>query len=115
MTDRAMIAMLRRAMIPLVGAACIAAPAPAFAAGKTYTITMKAMKFGPVPMNLHVGDTILWVNDDFFRHTATAADKSFNVDLNPTKRAKTVLKKAGKIHFTCRFHPGMTGNLIVAK
>jgi plastocyanin len=115
MTDRAMTNVRRCAMIWMVGAAFIAASAPAYAAGKTYTITMKAMKFGPVPTTLHVGDTILWVNNDIFRHTATAADKSFNVDLDPNKRAKTVLKTAGKVHFTCRFHPGMTGDLVIAK
>ncbi len=115
MTGRAMARMRRCAMVGIVGVAFVAASAPAFAAGKTYTITMGAMKFGPVPTTLHVGDTIVWVNEDLFRHTATAADKSFNVDLEPNERAKTVLKKAGKVHFTCLFHPGMTGDLVVAK
>jgi len=115
MSLRAMIARVRRALCPLMGAALVAAPTPALAAGKTYTVVMKAMQFGPMPKGLHVGDTIEWVNEDLFRHTATATDKSFNVDLNPNKRAKTVLRKAGKIHFICRFHPGMTGDLIVAR
>jgi plastocyanin len=34
---------------------------------------------------------------------------------NPKGRARTVLKKAGQISFYCRFHPGMTGRLSVAK
>lgn len=115
MTARALAKVRRCAMLGIVGAAFIAASAPTVAAGKTYTITMDAMKFGAVPTTLHVGDTIVWVNNDIFRHTATAADKSFNVDLEPKERTKTVLKKAGKVHFICVFHPGMTGDLVIAK
>lgn len=104
-----------RMLLALAGAALAAAPAPLLAAGKTYVVTMKAMAFGPVPTGLRVGDTIVWVNDDFVRHTATAADKSFDVDLQPKARGRTVLTKAGAIPFICRFHPGMRGVLRVAK
>ena len=104
-----------RILLALAGAAFVAVPAPVLAAGKTYTVVMKAMAFGPLPTNLHVGDTIIWVNNDFFRHTATAANKSFDVDLAPKAQGRTVLTKAGTIPFICRFHPGMKGVLKVAK
>ena len=42
-------------------------------------VTIKNLKFAPLPTGLHVGDTIEWVNDDMFLHSATAADKSFDV------------------------------------
>lgn len=86
---------------------------PAAAAPRSYTVVIEKMKFGPVPSGLHKGDTIVWVNRDFLRHTATAADHSFDVDLMPGKAAKTVLNKAGTIPFTCRYHPGMKGVLQV--
>jgi plastocyanin len=54
------------------------------------------------------------VNADLFRHTATAKNKSFDVDLPPKARARTELKSTGAISFYCRFHPGMTGTLNVA-
>ncbi len=91
------------------------APAPVFAAGKVYTVVMKSMAFGPTPPALRVGDTIEWVNHDIFRHTATAADKRFDVDLAPNARARTVLRKAGLVRFSCRYHPGMTGVLKVRR
>lgn len=84
-------------------------PAPA-----TYTIVMDKMAFGSLPAKLRVGDTIVWVNRDMFRHTATAADRSFNVDLAPGKSGRIVLKRAGRIAFVCTFHPGMKGVLVVA-
>jgi plastocyanin len=95
-----------------VGALLLGA-SPATAASHTYTIVMDKMKFGPVPAQLHKGDTIVWVNKDMFRHTATAADHSFDVDLMPGKMAKTVLTRTGAIAFVCRFHPNMKGVLQV--
>jgi plastocyanin len=64
---------------------------------------------------VNVGDTIVWDNRDMFRHTATARDGSFNVDLVAGAKGKTVLRKAGAIAFTCKYHPGMHGLLQVAK
>lgn len=103
------------AAILAAGLATFGAADQAEAAPKTHTIIMDKMKFGPVPANLHVGDTIIWVNNDMFRHTATASDKSFNIDLAAHAKGKTVMKKAGTFPFTCIFHPGMKGQLVVAK
>ncbi|WP_026359711.1 hypothetical protein [Sphingomonas sp. PR090111-T3T-6A] len=80
----------------------------------TYTIVIDKMAFGAPPSGLHVGDTILWVNRDLFRHTATAADHSFNVDLAPGKSAPVTLTRAGRVAFTCTFHPGMKGVLNIS-
>jgi plastocyanin len=95
-----------------VGALLLGAPAAA-APSHTYTVIIEKMKFGPVPAQLHKGDTIVWVNRDFLRHSATATDQSFDVDLQPNKMGKTVLNKTGAIAFTCRYHPGMRGVLQV--
>ena len=81
---------------------------------KTYTVTLANMMFGPPPAELHVGDTIEWVNADMFQHSVTARDGSFDVDLRPKARARTVLSHAGTVDFYCRYHPGMVGRLAVA-
>lgn len=95
-----------------VGAAMLLL-SPAIAAPRTYMVVIDKMKFGPVPAGLHKGDAIIWVNRDFLRHTATAGDHSFDVDLQPGARARTLLKKSGSIPFVCRYHPGMRGVLQV--
>jgi plastocyanin len=87
--------------------------APVLAA-QTFTVVIDKMKFGPVPTELHVGDTIVWQNKDILRHTATARDKSFDVDLKPGAEGSITLSKAGSIDFFCRFHPGMKGTLVVS-
>jgi plastocyanin len=94
-------------------------PAPALAAGagaapRTHVVVIDKMKFGPVPAGIHAGDTILWVNRDIFRHTATARNGSFSIDLAPKAQGRTVVAKPGKIAFYCKYHPGMTGALGIA-
>ncbi|HEV2594070.1 MAG TPA: cupredoxin domain-containing protein [Sphingomicrobium sp.] len=88
-------------------------PSPASAAPHMYTLVIEKMRYGAAPAELHKGDSILWLNRDFLRHTATAADRSFDVDLPPGAKAKTVMLKSGSITFACRYHPGMRGVLQV--
>jgi plastocyanin len=98
--------------VALLGALLLAPP-PATAAPRMFTVVIDKMKFGSVPPQLHKGDAIVWVNRDFLRHSATAADHSFNVDLPAGAKAKTILSKSGTIPFVCRYHPGMRGTLVV--
>lgn len=99
----------------LLAAVALTAAAPPRAAPpeRSHVIVMDNLKFGPVPADLRVGDTLLWQNRDMFRHTATARDGSFNVDLPAGKAGKTRLTKPGTVIFYCRYHPGMTGRLNV--
>jgi plastocyanin len=90
-----------------------AAAAPPTAT-KTHVIVMDKMKFGPAPASLRVGDVIVWINRDLFRHTATAANKSFDVDLPPGTQKRMTVRTSGLIPYTCKFHPGMRGVLKVA-
>jgi len=103
----------RRLFLALAGAALAAAPATA--APKVYAVTLQQMAFGPAPAGLRVGDTIEWVNNDIFVHSATARDKSFDLELKPKARVRMKLKQTGTIAFYCRYHPGMTGRLVVGR
>ena len=108
-----------RAQSPLALIASTAASlllsAPAAAAPQTHVIVMDRMKFGAVPTKIRQGDTILWINRDMVRHTATAANKSFGVDLPPKTQKRMTVRASGAIPFTCKFHPGMRGVLKVAR
>jgi plastocyanin len=103
----------RRLLLALAGAAFVAVPVSA--APKVYTITIQQMAFGPVPAGLRIGDTLEWVNNDIFLHSATAKDKSFDLELKPKAHMRMVLKTAGTFAFFCRYHPGMMGRLVVVK
>jgi plastocyanin len=105
---------LRRLTLFAAGVGALLSIAPsAAAAPRTYVVVMDKLKFGPVPAGLHKGDTIVWVNKDMLRHTATATNHSFDVDLPAGAKGKTVLKASGTIPFFCRYHPGMRGVLKV--
>lgn len=111
-----MILLVRPLSLALAAAVLALPPASlAAAAPKVHTIVIDKMKFGPVPAGIHSGDTIVWVNRDFLKHTATARDKSFNLVLPPGGSGKTVVRHSGTIAFYCIYHPGMTGSLSVAK
>ncbi len=109
----------RRVLIGLWGAAMASLPIAGLTLGtrsrtaKVFTVTLNSMVFGATPVNLRVGDTIIWANDDIFDHTATANDGSFDVYVMSGAHARTKLGKAGEIAFYCRYHPGMKGKLAV--
>jgi plastocyanin len=100
---------------PLAGLAVLLLMSPAYAAApRTHVVVIDKMKFGPVPKLVRPGDTIIWVNRDMFRHTATARNGSFNVDLPANSRGKSVIRAKGALPFYCKYHPAMTGTLKVS-
>lgn len=110
-SDRRAFVVAALAVLPATVWSSAALGAPA---AKVHVVRLNKLKFGPTPAEVKVGDTIEWVNDDFLRHTATARNGAFDVDLKPGAKARVVLRSAGKLDFYCRYHPGMTGRLIVA-
>jgi plastocyanin len=101
--------------VPLAGLAVLLLMSPAYAAApRTHVVVIDKMKFCPVPASVRPGDTIIWVNKDIFRHTATARNGSFNVDLPPNSRGKTLIRAKGAFAFYCKYHPAMTGTLKVS-
>ena len=92
-------------------------------AGMTHAAEAKDYKFllmgalvhpyyGPMPAGVHAGDSIEWVNRDIFEHSVTARDGRFDIDLKPGASMRTTAV-AGTTAFFCKFHPGMTGTLVV--
>jgi plastocyanin len=104
---------VRLPIAPIALAVLLLPSPPAVAAPRNHVVVIDKMKFGAIPAGLHAGDRITWVNKDLFRHTATATDGSFNVDLMPGAKATAVVRKAGAIRVMCRYHPGMRTTLKV--
>ena len=104
----------RRRLLMTAGALAIAPALPAVAASRTHTIVVDKMRFGPAPTGVRVGDSVAWVNRDMFRHTATARNGAFDVDLPPGATGTAVMRVAGTFAYACRFHPAMTGQIVVA-
>ncbi|MCB8822912.1 cupredoxin domain-containing protein [Microvirga rosea] len=86
---------------------------PASPAGTIRPILMKDIAFAPKQVTVHVGDTLEWANQDIVAHTATAKDKSWEVNVLPGKNGRVVMKAAGTFDYICRYHPNMTGEIII--
>ncbi len=83
------------------------------AQAETITVTVAKMAFSPADIQAKVGDTIEWVNEDAFAHTATVKG-GWEVMLPVKKSGSIVVEKAGTIDYFCRFHPNMKGAIHVA-
>ena len=83
--------------------------------------------YNPNPIEVNVGQTVLWTNDDFSFHTVTSgevgdtnSDRIFDSELaGPTALASTgktyeyTFEVAGEYPYFCILHPGMVGKVIV--
>jgi plastocyanin len=86
--------------------------APAEAA--TTEVKMAGSTFAPANIEINVGDTVTFVNDDAIAHTATADDGTFDSGtMDPGATFDFTAEKAGTISYVCAFHPGMTGKITV--
>ena len=103
----------RRAALRAAPAFLAALAARVEAQPQVHVIVIAGMKFGAVSEDVHVGDTVSFENHDLFRHTATAKDGSFDLDLPAGNEQRVVLDRAGTIDITCRFHPMMKAQLVV--
>ena len=93
--------------------AALALVSPAIA-GETIHVTIQNLKFAPVNISAHVGDTIEWTNKDIVEHSATALNKEFDVVMPANGVGRVTLARPGKIDYFCRFHPFMKGEIVVA-
>ena len=106
---------MRYRVAPTALAVLLLSTPPAMAAPRTHVVVIDKMSFGVLPAGVRAGDQITWINKDMFRHTATARDGSFNVDLQPGARASVTIRKPGAISVICRYHPGMKAVLKVTQ
>ena len=90
------------------------AEAPAATSGGAQ-VSMKDIKFNPGTVNVKVGDTVTWTNDDSVGHDVTGDGfKSGDPGgLSQGDTFKHTFDKAGTFKYSCTVHPGMTGEVDV--
>jgi plastocyanin len=98
----------------LLMTAALALPLGAgMARAQTLRVTIDKMAFSPAEIEAKAGDTIEWINNDVFAHTATVQG-GFEVMLPPKKSGSAVVEMAGTVDYYCRFHPNMKGRIKIA-
>lgn len=90
-----------------------ALPMRAQAVRRRHVVIIDKMVFGAPPAGVRAGDTVTWTNRDIVRHTATARNGAFDLDLPPGASASAVMGRSGVVAYYCRFHPAMRGEISV--
>ena len=91
------------------------APTPA-APAATVRTAMKNINFLQPRLQITVGTTVEWKNNDPLPHTVTAVNKSFDSGLiQPGKTYRHTFTKAGTFNFFCIPHPFMKGLVVVTE
>lgn len=82
--------------------------------GEEVQTAMRRMAFAAERIEIAVGTTVTWTNDDPVAHTVTADDGSFNSGLlNNGQSWSYTFDEPGEFPFTCIPHPFMNGVVVV--
>jgi plastocyanin len=82
--------------------------------GTTHRIVIENLQFNPAHLTVRPGDRIVWVNQDLFPHTVTAAGKAFDSGSIAASASWTYhAAKRGQFAYVCTFHPTMKGAITV--
>jgi plastocyanin len=93
--------------------AVLALGAPAASAATT-EVMIPGTLFTPATVRVLVGDSVLFMNHDTRRHTASADDASFDTgEILPHGEATATFPAAGRFPYFCRIHALMRGRVDV--
>jgi plastocyanin len=72
--------------------------------------------FSPNPVEVKVGETVTWINDDSGRHTLISKDGIFNSGIMGKGQSFSfTFNKAGEYPYFCSPHPNMVGTVVVTE
>lgn len=72
--------------------------------------------FSPNPVEVKVGETVTWINDDSGRHTVTSKDGVFDSwMIGKGQSFRFTFDKAGEYPYFCGPHPNMVGTVVVTE
>ncbi len=79
-----------------------------------HTVVIKKFKFIPDRINVRVGDTIEWINQDIVPHTATADAGDWDTKKLKKGESNSVEVTADMTtSYFCVFHPKMKGEIAI--
>lgn len=87
---------------------CCASPADAL---QHHRIEIRDAVFTPAELEVSVGDTVTWTNNDDVPHTATSP-RWDSRRLDPGDSWTMVVGESGEVGYACLYHPGMTARLV---
>src|SRR5918998_4784569 len=78
-------------------------------------VDIRDFAYSPNPIEIAVGDTVTWTNQDEVPHTATGQDRDVlqSGTIAPGASFSQAFPEAGEFGYFCEFHPNMTGTIVV--
>ncbi len=99
----------------------ISSPLPAMEEGIIVSIAGNSGRnsYNPNPIEIKVGDTVTWINNDSSPHTVTSSsnDGSITFDSDVLRRGETfsfTFDEEGQYPYLCTLHPSMVGTVVVS-
>jgi plastocyanin len=85
------------------------------AVGQDVPVDIRDFAFSPNPVEIAVGDTVTWTNQDEVPHTATGEDRAVlqSGTISPGSSFSQTFETAGEFPYFCEFHPNMQGTIVV--
>jgi plastocyanin len=85
-------------------------------AGGEAAVTIAGFALAPPTLEVAVGTTVTWINQDDAPHTVTADDGSFDSGrLDQGQSFSHTFDEAGAFVYHCDFHPDMTATIVVGE
>ncbi|HEX5958317.1 MAG TPA: cupredoxin domain-containing protein [Hyphomicrobiaceae bacterium] len=103
---------LDRRQLLLSGAAVAVAASDAHAHNGTVHVVIEELLYVPAAIKVRVGETIEWINKDPIAHTATVRG-GWEVMIPAGAKATKVVEAGDGVEYYCRFHPNMTGRIVI--
>ncbi|MGE3796847.1 MAG: DUF2807 domain-containing protein [Thermomicrobiales bacterium] len=109
--------------VPLTGiaspvAATPEAATPQAAAPQTFDVAISQFTFNPATLEIHVGDTVTWTNNDMFPHDVAQLPKGSGFS-SPTfgkgESYSVTFDTLGTYDYFCALHPIMLGTIVVVE
>jgi plastocyanin len=91
-----------------------ATPVSGDAAAGAVAVDIKDFAFNPAELDISVGTTVTWTNDDSAPHTATQNGGGFQSDkIDQSGSFSFTFDTAGTFEYHCEYHPNMHGTIVV--
>lgn len=108
--------MVHRACLPAacsVAAWLAAACATPEATPRLHTVAVRNFGFEPGTLEVAVGDTVVWTNNDVVPHTVTSHSRVWDSgSLAAAEEWRLIVREVGSQPYVCTFHPNMRGSLV---
>jgi plastocyanin len=83
------------------------------ATGVVHEVRIESLKFSPTDLEVELGDSVNWINEDNVAHTVTFENAMLDQHLENKGEVELFVNAVGELRYFCVYHPGMQGKVVV--